>query len=132
GLGRHIVGPLRKRRRLGLDPPSFFDGLDVQSLFVAKVVLDAGDIDPGPLANLAHGGALEPLVGEDRSGSVKQASAGVVDGHKMRKPQRTTGLNACLSDYIKHMFKNKKKSRSNSRFRLFGKPLTSFNSAFTS
>ena len=54
------------------------DGRDVQLLLAAEVVVNGGQVDAGAVGDLADGGGLEALLGEERAGRFQDPGAGHV------------------------------------------------------
>lgn len=58
-------------------PRGELDHGPVQALFVTEVVVDGGDVGPGPVADVANGGAAEPVLGEDFAGGFEETGPSV-------------------------------------------------------
>ena len=57
----------------------FEDG-GIESLFIAEMVIDRGEVGPGPPADFPDGGLAETAGGEDLAGGVQEALAGLRSG----------------------------------------------------
>ena len=51
---------------------------EVEAGFIAEMVVDGSDVGSGAGADIADGGSLEAVFGEDLAGGIDQASAGGV------------------------------------------------------
>jgi len=52
-------------------------GLHVKVVLAAEVVVDGGDVGPGPLADLRHRGVVVALLGKGEAGGVQEPFAGI-------------------------------------------------------
>ena len=54
------------------------NGLDIQPLLIAEVVIHRGDVGPGPLADIADRRAVETAFGKDLAGGRRDSLASCI------------------------------------------------------
>lgn len=73
GFGRSCIRPGRHGSEFLAGAIRVADGLEIELLLVAKVVVDGGDVGPGGLADLSYGGGLETFFGKGITSGIQQS-----------------------------------------------------------